>query len=78
MAGGMSRIITYRRYLAYEALGLLGWVAIYMAVGWIAGESWELASQILGIGGAALIALAVLAVWKLTHRRGTPRRPREA
>lgn len=71
MAAGMSSL-SYRRYLLYEAPGVTLWAALYMAVGLVAGESWELASQILGAGGAVVFAVAAWLLWRLVRR--SPRR----
>ena len=68
MAAGMSRL-SYTRYLGFEALGLAGWLLLYMAVGWAAGESWELASRLLGVGGGAVFLLAVFVLWRLARRK---------
>jgi membrane protein DedA with SNARE-associated domain len=68
MAAGMSRM-GYGRYLGFEALGLAGWLLLYMTVGWVAGESWELASRLLGVGGGAVFLVAVYVLWRLARRR---------
>jgi membrane-associated protein len=63
MAAGMSSL-SYRRYLPYQVLGVTAWASLYMALGLVAGESWEMASRILGVGGAAVFAVAAWVLWR--------------
>jgi len=72
MAAGMSRL-RFSTYLLYQAPGVVGWVILYVAVGLLAGESWEAATRVVGVGGAAAFALAGVALWitlRLRARRG--------
>jgi len=73
MAAGMSGL-AFPRYLSYELLGLVGWAAIYVGIGALAGESWELVTQLVGAGGAAIFAVAGALLW-WTLRRRARRRP---
>lgn len=69
MAAGMSGI-PYPRYLTYEVVGVLGWTAIYVSIGFAGREGWEVASQVFGVGGAvAFIGVASIAMW-VVRRRG--------
>lgn len=72
LAAGMSSL-SYRRFLPYQALGVSAWAGLYMAVGYLAGESWELASRILGLGGAAALFAAAWVLWRIGVRRGADR-----
>lgn len=73
MAAGMSEL-RYRSFLFYELIGLVGWVAMYVAIGWLAGESWEVVAQWVGVGGAVAFAVAGVMLWIVWRaRRG--RRP---
>lgn len=72
MAAGMSGI-AYRRYLPYEIVGLLGWAAIYVTIGFAGREGWQMATRLFGLGGA--IAFVVVSVVALLVMR---RRSREA
>ncbi len=63
--------VPFAVFLLYEIPGLLAWAALYMGIGFVAGESWERASSVVG-GGWALIFLVVGAVLWLRRRR-TPR-----
>ena len=67
MAAGMSRI-GYGRFLVFEAVGLLGWLVLYMALGLLAGESWEQLSRILGGAGTVLFTVAALLLWRVARR----------
>ncbi len=67
LAAGMSDL-PYRRYLPYELIGLLGWVAIYVAIGYFARGSWEVATQMVGVGGTVVFIAFGLAIWLLVRR----------
>ncbi len=72
MAAGMSGL-GYRRYLPYEVVGLLGWAAIYVTIGFAGREGWRLASRVFGIGGAvAFVAAAAVALAVARRRRRRP------
>jgi undecaprenyl-diphosphatase len=76
MAAGMSGL-AYARFLPYELLGLAGWVALYVTIGVVAQESWEVATQLVGVGGALAFAAGGFALWiafrrRSRHRAGAP------
>lgn len=62
LAAGTSGL-SYRRYLPYELVGLLGWVALYVTIGLLAGESWEAATRIVGAGGTLVFVGVGVVVW---------------
>jgi len=66
---GMSEM-PYRRFLAYDLLGVAGWAAGSVALGVAAGESWKLVASALGTLGALVLALIVIAavVAAVRHR----------
>jgi membrane protein DedA with SNARE-associated domain len=68
MAAGMSRL-PYSRFLGYEALGLVGWVALYVGIGVVSRGSWRLATQLVGVGGALAFIAAGAALWWVLRRR---------
>ncbi len=72
MAAGMSGI-RYPRFLAYEVVGLVGWVALYVAIGALARESWRLATQLVGAGGTVIFVVAGIVLWTAFRRRGRRR-----
>jgi membrane-associated protein len=67
MAAGMSGL-PYRTYLLYELVGLVGWTAMYVAIGVLARESWGVATQIVGVGGTAVFAVVGVSIWILMKR----------
>jgi len=74
MAAGMTGI-RYPRFLAYELLGLTGCVTLYVAIGILAQESWQVATQLVGLGGAVAFAITGAFLWMAfrrhhRHRRG--------
>ena len=68
MAAGMTGI-PYPRFLRYELLGLAGCVTLYVAIGVLAGESWQLATQLVGVGGALAFAGAGAVMWAAFWKR---------
>jgi membrane-associated protein len=65
---GMSGM-SYGRFLAYDTVGVAGWAAGSVALGYLAGESWRVAANAAGTATAALMALAVLAAAVVWVRR---------
>jgi membrane protein DedA with SNARE-associated domain len=53
---GMSRV-PYRRFLAYDALGVAGWAGGSVALGVLAGGSWEIIVGIFGTLGTVVLLL---------------------
>ncbi len=68
MAAGMSGL-RFSTYLVYELPGVVGWMLLYVGVGLLAGESWELATRIVGVGGAVAFAAVGLVMWLAVRRR---------
>ena len=77
MAAGMSEL-RYRSFLVFELIGVVGWVAIYVAIGWLAGESWEAVAQWVGVGGAVVFAVVGVILWVVWRARRGPRAAPEA
>lgn len=68
MAAGMSGI-AYPRYVPYEVVGLLGWAAIYVSIGFAGRGGWQLATRIFGLGGAvAFVVVSVVALLVVRRR----------
>jgi membrane protein DedA with SNARE-associated domain len=67
---GMSRV-RYRRFLAYDLLGVAGWAVGSVTLGVLAGESWRVIVGAFGTVGAAVLILAggALGVAALRQRR---------
>ncbi|MGW2663312.1 DedA family protein [Nocardia tengchongensis] len=68
---GTSRM-PYRRFLIFNAVGGIVWGAIFVVLGFVAGQSYEAVAKTVGrdlaIGVAAVVVLALI-VWKLRERR---------
>jgi undecaprenyl-diphosphatase len=73
MAAGMSGL-EYRRYLPYEIAGVVGWCLMYVGIGVLARESWELATQVVGVGGTVVFGVAALMGWRVLRARMRLRR----
>ena len=67
IAAGTSHL-SYRRFVLYDLLGVAAWATAHLVVGYVAGESWERVVALMGMGWAALFALAGVVLW-LMHRR---------
>jgi membrane-associated protein len=57
-AGGSG--MTYLRFLAFDVPGVVGWAALYVAIGLGAGEGWRAVSGEAGPGLAAVLAVLVV------------------
>ncbi|MDX1647146.1 MAG: DedA family protein [Longimicrobiales bacterium] len=68
MAAGMSGL-SYRRYVPYEIVGVVGWAVIYMTMGFAGREGWEAATRYFGLGGAVLFVGASIVAWLIVRRR---------
>ncbi|RMH18056.1 MAG: DedA family protein [Gemmatimonadetes bacterium] len=75
VAAGTSHM-TYRRFVAYDLLGVAVWASAHIAVGLAAGESWRRVARLMGVGWAVLFAGAAAVVWWLVKRRLAARRVR--
>lgn len=62
MMGGMSRL-TYSRFLAYDALGVAGWAAEYLLVGYLGGRSWNWLTSVIGTTGTLVFVVLGLLIW---------------
>ncbi len=73
LAAGMSGL-SYRRFLPYQLIGLLGWLPIYLGIGYFARESWELATQLVGVGGTVAFVVFGVIAWRFWKRRAAVER----
>jgi membrane protein DedA with SNARE-associated domain len=71
MTAGMSGM-SYVHYLTYQIPGLIGWLGIYVSVGVLAGESWDIAIRSIGAGGALMFVVLGGALRRLLKRRPGP------
>ena len=63
----------YGRFVAYNALGCTVWSAVFVILGYVAGESWRAAAAWIGrasaiVGGALLCALVLGWLWRWLGR----------
>jgi membrane protein DedA with SNARE-associated domain len=65
---GVSRM-PYRRFLVWNAAGGLVWGTGVALAGYLAGDSYARVEQDLGRGSAALLAVVLVAVAVMRHRR---------
>lgn len=72
MSAGMSGL-PFPRYVPFELVGLVGWVSLYVGIGVVAGESWRLATRLVGYGGVVAFALAGVLAWLVARRRQAQR-----
>ena len=75
---GMSGM-KYRQYLLYDFIGVLGWSAASVALGFAAGETWREVAAMIGSATAYLLAallalLAFVALRKRMRKRGLMRK----
>jgi undecaprenyl-diphosphatase len=68
VASGVARM-PFNRFLLYEIPGLVAWAALYMGIGYLAGESWERAASMVGGGWAIIFAVAGIVIWLRARRR---------
>lgn len=73
MTAGMSGL-SFARYLPYEAVGLVGWLGLYVLIGVLGGESWEALAAVVGAGGAVLFFAVAVGAWIMMRRRMVTRR----
>jgi membrane protein DedA with SNARE-associated domain len=68
---GVSRM-PYRRFIVWNALGGIAWGTTFALVGYLAGNSYEVVAQRIGVGGAVATVVVVvvgLVIWHLRRRR---------
>jgi len=61
--------LSYRRFLLFDALGLLGWSLLYVGIGVFAGESWQRVSSGVGLGLTLLFLSVGALAWKRVRTR---------
>ena len=74
---GMSGM-RYRRYATYDAVGVTAWAAASVALGYVAGQSWEAVAGYLGLASAVVLAGFTFAVYVALTRRHRARREHAA
>jgi len=69
MSAGMSGVRP-TTFLLYELPGVVLWAVLYVGIGVLAGESWQLVSSLVGAGWLVLFAALGLILWVRARRRG--------
>jgi membrane-associated protein len=59
LIAGRSRY-AYRRFLAYDVVGVMGWVMIYGGLGYLFADRWETIAGLVGNIGSVLIGALIL------------------
>jgi membrane-associated protein len=61
----------YKTFAKYNASGGIIWACIFVAIGYIAGESWKKVEGYIGLGGTlgAAAFIAVAAIWFIVVRK---------
>ncbi len=73
LAAGMSPL-RYRRFVAYDLMGVALWAVAYVSIGIFAQEGWERVSRALGVGGALTFIAGAVVLWWVAGRRVRRRR----
>lgn len=68
MSAGMSGVHP-GTFLLYELPGVILWAVLYVGIGALAGESWQLVSSLVGLGWLVLFGLVGLVLWVRSRRR---------
>lgn len=58
-------------YLIHEIPGVLLWATLYVGIGVLAGESWQVVSGMVGAGWLALFGIAGVILWWRARRSGS-------
>lgn len=74
MAAGMTEL-RYGRFVAYEAVGVGAWAAMYMGIGFLAQESLERVTWLVGLGWGVVFLVAGMVLWGRKRRRTRGKRP---
>jgi membrane protein DedA with SNARE-associated domain len=74
ISSGMARLpLSY--FVPFDIAGVVLWLALYMGIGFVAGESWERAGSIVGGVWVVVFAVAGALLWIRARRRGELARP---
>jgi dephospho-CoA kinase len=60
VAGSTS--VTYRRFLAFDLLGIAGWAFFGLGIAYAAARGWEIGVGSMGIGWATIVAVGLVAL----------------
>ena len=71
-----TSLLEFRSFAAYAYTGALGWVSIFLVLGYYFGENWQSALAVVEAnlkmvcaGGAAILVVFLVVRWRLARRR---------
>lgn len=74
LSSGMARV-PFSRFVPFDLAGIVLWLALYMGIGLLAGESWERAGSVVGGIWVVVFAVAGVLLWVRAKKRGELARP---
>lgn len=74
LSSGIARL-PLTRFVPFDLLGIALWLALYMAIGLLAGESWERAGSVIGGIWLVVFTVAGALLWIRARKRGELARP---
>lgn len=69
IVAGMSGL-SYRRYLVFDVVGLTLCVGLYVGIGTLSEGSWQVLTELMGVGGALTLLALLALLWLLVRRMG--------
>jgi membrane-associated protein len=69
IVAGMSGL-SYRRYLMFDLVGVTACVGMYVGIGTLSEGSWQVLTELMGVGGALTLIVLLALLWVLVRRRG--------
>jgi membrane protein DedA with SNARE-associated domain len=71
LAGPLAGLchMSWRRFLTFNAIGAVAWVATLASAGWLLGAHWRRLVQLVGHADLAIIAVAVAVILYKWHQR---------
>jgi len=69
-----DRRMRYQKFLLYNAMGCIVWASVFVSLGYVAGESWRMAAQSVGVtgkivGSGLLLVVALVWLWRWLRRQ---------
>jgi membrane-associated protein len=68
-----DRRMRYQKFLLYNAMGCSVWASVFVALGYVAGESWRMSANWVGytgriVGSGVVLAIALVWLWRWLGR----------
>jgi len=72
-----DRRMRYQKFFLFNALGCIAWAGVYVSLGYVAGESWQMAAEWAGfvgriVLGGLLLASVLVWLWRWRRRQQAP------